>query len=86
MEHLKATMHYFLRLGRCVSAEPAAVLAALLLLGLRRTLAAAEAARLLVTSRFLTRFDISLHLLLANTVCNYSHRRNVISQEERNYD
>src|SRR5256885_1514679 len=40
---------YFLRFGRCVSADAAAVFAALLDLGSRRTFAA-DAARLLVTS------------------------------------
>jgi len=41
-------------LGRCVSADAAAVFAALLDRGLRRTFDAADAARLLVTSDFLT--------------------------------
>ena len=41
--------HFFL-LGRCVSAEPAADFAALLALGLRNVLAAADAALLPVTS------------------------------------
>lgn len=41
------------RFGLCVSAEPAAVLAALLALGLRSTFEAAVAARLLVTSLLL---------------------------------
>lgn len=41
---------YFFRPGRWVSAEPAAVLAALLERGSRRTFDAADAARLLVTS------------------------------------
>ena len=45
----------FCRFGRCVSAEPAAVLAALLAPGSRSTLAAADAARALVTSRFALR-------------------------------
>jgi hypothetical protein len=49
---------YFL-FGRWVSAEAAAVFAALLLLGLRNTLAAALAARLLVTSPFEPRFGMS---------------------------
>ena len=40
------------RFGRCVSADPPAIFAALPELGLRSTLDAAEAARLLVTSRF----------------------------------
>ena len=43
--------HFFL-LGRCVRAEAAAVLAALLDLGLRNTFEAAVAAFLLVTSVF----------------------------------
>ena len=55
--------HFFFfgpdRLGRCVKAEPAAVLAALLLAGLRSTLDAADAARLLVTSLFAVRFTIN---------------------------
>ena len=41
----------FFLFGRCVSAEAAAVFAALLELGLRSTCEAAEAARGLVTSR-----------------------------------
>ena len=41
---------YFFLLGRCVSAEPAALFAALLDLGSRRTFEAADAAFLLVTS------------------------------------
>jgi hypothetical protein len=45
--------------GRWVSADAAAVLAALLLLGFRRTLPAALAAFLLVTSRFELRFGIA---------------------------
>lgn len=47
--------HYFFRFGRCVSADAAAVLAAGEDFGLRRTFAAAEAARALVTSEFLRR-------------------------------
>lgn len=43
--------HLFL-LGRCVKAEPAAVLAALLEFGFLKTLDAADAAFLLVTSLF----------------------------------
>lgn len=43
---------YFFLFGRCVRADAAAVFAALLDLGLRSTLDAAEAARLLVTSEF----------------------------------
>ncbi len=43
---------YFLRFGRCVSAEPAADFAALLAFGLRSTFDAADAAFLLVTSLF----------------------------------
>ena len=73
-----AIIHFFLRLGRWVSAEPAAVLAALLLLGFRRTLAAAEAARLLVTSRFRCRFGILLTLLLADLVSQDIRRRDII--------
>ncbi|WP_186438718.1 hypothetical protein [Agrobacterium fabrum] len=49
---------YFL-FGRCVSADPAALFAALLLLGSRRTFAAALAAFLLVTSRFALRLAIA---------------------------
>jgi hypothetical protein len=45
--------------GRCVSADAAAVLAALLLLGFRSTLAAALAALLLVTSPFERSFGIA---------------------------
>lgn len=41
---------FFVLLGRCVRADPAAVLAVLLALGSRRILEAADAARLLVTS------------------------------------
>jgi hypothetical protein len=48
---------YFLRLGLCVSADPAAVFAALLDLGFLSTFEAAEAAFLLVTSEF---FPISV--------------------------
>ena len=73
-----ANTHFFLRLGRWVSAEPAAVLAALLLLGFRRTLAAAEAARLLVTSRFRGRFGISLTLLLVDLISHNVRRRDII--------
>ena len=52
---------YFFRFGRWVNAEPAAVLAALLAVLLRRTLDAAVPARLLVVSlRFLVIFP-SLH-------------------------
>jgi hypothetical protein len=43
---------HFRLFGRCVSAEAAAVFAALLDLGLRSTFPAAEAAFLLVTSLF----------------------------------
>ena len=59
-------IHFFfdeLLFGRCVNAEPAAVFAALLDLGSLRTLDAALAARLLVTSLlvgFLAIFDCSL--------------------------
>ena len=57
---------YFLfeagRFGRCVKAEPAADLAALLEFGSRSTLLAAVAARLLVTSRFAVRFVIDFLL------------------------
>lgn len=52
------------RLGRCVRADPAAVFAALLDLGLRSTLDAAEAARLLVTSLFPVRLAICFFLNL----------------------
>ncbi len=62
---------YFFLFGRCVSAEAAAVLAAALDFGLRSTLLAALAARLLVTSlfpflaTFLTPFRESIHRLRA---------------------
>ena len=46
--------------GRCVKAEPAAVFAALLDLGLRSTFDAADAALLLVTSLFAGRLAILL--------------------------
>ncbi|WP_173013791.1 MULTISPECIES: hypothetical protein [unclassified Labrenzia] len=46
--------------GRWVSADAAALLAALLLFGFRKTFAAALAAFLLVTSRFALRFGITL--------------------------
>lgn len=52
----------FFLLGRCVNAEAAAVLAALLDLGSRSTRPAADAAFLLVTSLFL-RFDICFSLI-----------------------
>ena len=48
---------YFL-FGRWVSADAAALLAALLLFGSRKSFAAALAAFLLVTSRFVRRFGI----------------------------
>jgi hypothetical protein len=57
---------HFLLFGRCVSADAAADLAALLDLGLRSTLAAAEAAFAPVTSEFflpaitLTSFPVDL--------------------------
>jgi hypothetical protein len=51
---------YFLRLGRWVSADAAAVFAAALEFGSRRTLDAAVAAALLVTSGF---FAILFYLL-----------------------
>jgi hypothetical protein len=54
---------YFFRSGRWVNAEPAAVFAALLALGSRNTLEAAEAAFLLVTSRF---FFIQIYLYLGH--------------------
>jgi hypothetical protein len=60
--HRAPDTHFFL-FGRCVSAEPAADFAALLALGFRSTLDAAEAALLLVTSLFLER-AISLPLSL----------------------
>ena len=44
--------YYFFLFGRCVSADAAAVFAALLDLGFLKTFAAAEAARALVTSLF----------------------------------
>ena len=44
---------YFLRFGRCVSADPAADFAALLDFGLRSVLPAADAALVLVTSELL---------------------------------
>lgn len=53
---------YFLRLGRWVSAEAAAVFAAVLDLGSRRTLDAAVAAALLVTSDFFVIFIYLLNL------------------------
>jgi hypothetical protein len=46
---------FLLRSGRCVSAEAAAVFAALLAFRLRSTRPAADAARLLVTSQFALR-------------------------------
>lgn len=54
---------YFFRLGRCVSADAAADLAALLDWGSRKTLDAAEAAFLLVTSELLFLPAILDHLL-----------------------
>jgi hypothetical protein len=61
--------------GRCVSAEPAAVLAALDALGLRKTLEAAVAAFLLVTSPFLAAIDILLMLMgpLSQRRVGWSH-------------
>lgn len=58
--------HYFL-LGRCVSADPAAVFAAMLDFGSRRTLDAAEAAFLLVTSLFALR-AMSITSFLGTTI------------------
>jgi len=52
---------YFFLFGRCVNADAAAVLAALLDLGFLRTLAAADAARALVTSLFDLRANL-IHL------------------------
>ncbi|MGT2441002.1 hypothetical protein ACU4GH_40255 (plasmid) [Bradyrhizobium betae] len=55
--------------GRWVSADAAAVLAALLLLGSRRTFPAALAAFLLVTSLFEPRFGIAFpHEFRAATI------------------
>lgn len=52
----RIVVHHFLLLGRCVSADPAAVFAALLEFGFRSVLLAAEAARALVTSLLVFRF------------------------------
>ena len=62
----QAIRPYFFRFGRCVRAEAAADLAALLDFGLRSTLAAAEAAFALVTSLF--DFAISITSLLLSAL------------------
>ena len=63
-------VYFFLRSGRCVSADAAAVFAALLELLLRSTLLAALAARALVTSEFDFLPAILIHLL--STGCEFS--------------
>ena len=57
------TNAYFFLLGLCVKADAAAVLAALLDLGLLRTFSAALAALLLVTSEFFLAIMIAFFLL-----------------------
>ena len=77
--------YFFRRLGRCVKADPAADLAALLLLGLRSTFDAADAARLLVTSLFGRRFTISTPLsLIANSYLEQTYWRD-ISYDKQGY-
>ena len=61
---------YFFLFGRWVSAEAAAVLAALLDFGFRSTLPAVDAALLLVTSRFVPRaIGITPFQKSSNTIC-----------------
>ena len=68
------------RLGRWVRADPAAVFAALLAVGFRRTFEAADAARLLVTSRLVVRFAMFLVLfsfvLLYVVIWGFFHKIN----------
>jgi len=79
--------YLFFRFGRCVRAEPAAVFAALLLLGFRRTLDAAEAARLLVTSLFAVRFAIRIFLTLGTRIllCKIIRKESVVQLAIRLY-
>lgn len=76
---------FFGRLGRCVKADPAADLAALLLLGLRSTFDAADAARLLVTSLFALRFTISTLLSLIANSCLQQIYWTDISYDNKGY-
>ena len=82
--------HFFFReawFGRCVKAEPAADLAALLEFGSRSTFEAADPTRLLVTSRFAVRFAIHFLLgLMINDTLHQVHRRKVGQHEKRQND
>ena len=77
-DHRRSLLGYFL-FGRCVRADAAAVFAAALDFGLRRTLAAALAAFLLVTSLF----DRDLAMIFFYCLCRAALTR--IDDKDRKY-